>query len=475
MFQRNLETANPNRNRRVMLMASLLLPVVANAQPAAVRDIFIGMVVEDQGQLVLERCDLGGTRYTLSNATDADDPLGKLRILRHDHALVQAELIASYRQVGDTHILDVSDVGDTRTGKSCHLKDALDDMLSDAMEPPRALQHGVPDAALVGHYYLSGVMETGSELRLKADGRFDWYISYGAVDQVANGHWGRKDDTVTLAADLPAKGKPVFRADERLVWDEFVERQFREQARLKQEAAVLALCPWNIAAASSAPPVATDEHPVAGPEQVAKAARTKVAAEIARDAAAAAAAKAVAGGAGDADRDAASAAMAAWQNAQYDMEQAHVAANLAVPLIDPPLMPAACRLPDEDRWAKIPVSEWQRGIAVLVGDPVIELQLSRVGVTFTYDDGHQEMARTARGWAFAPLRPGAAVTRLDLAMPSPVSRSETLRIAPLAEGVQTVIANMQQVIEPPFEVMTLEVKGRDLIPADMPRGRYSRH
>jgi hypothetical protein len=64
---------------------------------------------------------------------------------------------------------------------------------------------------------------------------------------------------------------------------------------------------------------------------------------------------------------------------------------------------------------------------------------------------------------------------LDLAMPSPVSRSETLRIAPLAEGVQTVIANMQQVIEPPFEVMTLEVKGRDLIPADMPRGRYSRH
>ena len=54
------------------------------------------------------------------------------------------------------------------------------------------------DAALAGEYSLSGVMETGSGLLLRGDGRFEWYFSYGALDLGARGTWARKGDRVEL-------------------------------------------------------------------------------------------------------------------------------------------------------------------------------------------------------------------------------------------------------------------------------------
>jgi hypothetical protein len=41
--------------------------------------------------------------------------------------------------------------------------------------------------ALSGHYYLQGATEVGSELLLTEDGKFQWMLSYGAVDQFAKG------------------------------------------------------------------------------------------------------------------------------------------------------------------------------------------------------------------------------------------------------------------------------------------------
>ena len=55
------------------------------------------------------------------------------------------------------------------------------------------------DAALAGEYALGGVMETGSGLLLRADGSFEWYFSYGALDLGARGKWTRKGDTVELS------------------------------------------------------------------------------------------------------------------------------------------------------------------------------------------------------------------------------------------------------------------------------------
>ncbi|WP_323810006.1 hypothetical protein [Sphingobium baderi] len=63
-----------------------------------------------------------------------------------------------------------------------------------------AAAHG-ETAAWTGHYYLQGVMETGSELLLRADGRFQWYLVVGALDLFAQGRWEAKDGNVVLTSE----------------------------------------------------------------------------------------------------------------------------------------------------------------------------------------------------------------------------------------------------------------------------------
>lgn len=57
-----------------------------------------------------------------------------------------------------------------------------------------------PKDDLSGHYYLEGgPSETGSELLLKKDGKFQWMLSYGAQDHGAQGTWQLKDQKVILS------------------------------------------------------------------------------------------------------------------------------------------------------------------------------------------------------------------------------------------------------------------------------------
>jgi hypothetical protein len=56
------------------------------------------------------------------------------------------------------------------------------------------------DATLAGHYYLHGVMEVGSELLLLPNGRFDYMLAYGALDELASGCWSREGGSVALVA-----------------------------------------------------------------------------------------------------------------------------------------------------------------------------------------------------------------------------------------------------------------------------------
>lgn len=364
--------------------------------------------------------------------------------------------------------------GEAADGIGQSLQDQRTRMRCTPLTP--AARIGQPDAALAGHYYLSGVMETGSELLLKPDGRFDWYITYGAVDQVAKGRWSRADRTVTLRADLPATDAPLVRADQVLPWNEEVERRLRDADWSRQAEAVATRCPWA-AGVVSAPPVALPEdRPPPGEVERAKAAGTRQDAGRARDAAAAALARAVAPGASEDDRAAADTAMSEWHNASYQMEQAHREAGLPVPDIGSPALPPECRQPPRDDEARIPPERWRRGVAVLVGDPAREIRLSGIGVTFVFDDARRETAETNRGgWAFASGRQGTALKQLVIAIPQAGRAPVTLAIAPLAEGVQTVIIDTQQLAGPPFQTMRLTVTGRDLIPEDMPRGRYSRN
>ena len=55
-------------------------------------------------------------------------------------------------------------------------------------------------ADMVGTYNGSQ-MEVGTEFRLEADGRFEYYLSYGALDEMAKGTWSASDAGIVLISD----------------------------------------------------------------------------------------------------------------------------------------------------------------------------------------------------------------------------------------------------------------------------------
>lgn len=63
---------------------------------------------------------------------------------------------------------------------------------------------------LAGHYYLKGMREVGSELLLKKEGQFQWMLSYGSMDQYAEGSWQQTGNQLILLA-TPPSANPVFR------------------------------------------------------------------------------------------------------------------------------------------------------------------------------------------------------------------------------------------------------------------------
>ena len=88
-------------------------------------------------------------------------------------------------------------------------------------EPEKSPAPAVADtASLAGHYYLEGIMETGSELLLRDDGRFQWYFTYGALDLAAEGRWQREGADIVLRPD-------VFQAPPQYPETEFKRMQLR--------------------------------------------------------------------------------------------------------------------------------------------------------------------------------------------------------------------------------------------------------
>ena len=59
---------------------------------------------------------------------------------------------------------------------------------------------------LAGEYYLQGVMETASGLKLNADSSFEFYFSYGALDRYGSGKWSiNKDNIILNSKQYPGK------------------------------------------------------------------------------------------------------------------------------------------------------------------------------------------------------------------------------------------------------------------------------
>jgi hypothetical protein len=61
-----------------------------------------------------------------------------------------------------------------------------------------ALGWGLDVPTVSGHYYLEGVHEVGSEMLLRPDGRFQYFLTYGAYDENAIGDWRVDGDLIIL-------------------------------------------------------------------------------------------------------------------------------------------------------------------------------------------------------------------------------------------------------------------------------------
>ena len=61
---------------------------------------------------------------------------------------------------------------------------------------------------MTGHYYLKGMMEVGSELLLRPDGKFEFMLTNGAADYWGRGTWKAVDGAVVLTSDPSNHGAP---------------------------------------------------------------------------------------------------------------------------------------------------------------------------------------------------------------------------------------------------------------------------
>lgn len=358
--------------------------------------------------------------------------------------------------------------------------------------------------SLAGRYYLNGVTEVGSELLLRDDGRFEWFLAYGAMDRTASGRWSAADGRVVLTTDLPAQDAPLFRRDGAMPWDEDTEDRLRDMEADAAESAAYARCPFlDVAGAVSAPPFADDTKAEPSPQALAKAAReaqtalvaARSGAESAADRAMAARARADGAPRDGALRDAADAtmaqavdAMATYRAAEAAVRDAFDNANLDRPDMPPPRVPAACALPPP-RAPGLPTGvKPGQGLGVVVGDPKADLRFSGIRVEFEFADGHHEARVTNRGgWALLRPRPGAALRRIVLRGAEAEDGNggegglpaveQAFDIAPAQGDVVLIALDSARLVPPMFDTMTLRIDGDALVPTwpdGDERGRYVR-
>ncbi|GAB5487809.1 MAG: hypothetical protein Pars2KO_13790 [Parasphingorhabdus sp.] len=67
-----------------------------------------------------------------------------------------------------------------------------------------------PDPKIAGIYYLRGVMETASGLKLDENGRYEWYLVVGSLDLVSKGVWHRQGDHIQLISDQEKKEPKII-------------------------------------------------------------------------------------------------------------------------------------------------------------------------------------------------------------------------------------------------------------------------
>jgi hypothetical protein len=330
---------------------------------------------------------------------------------------------------------------------------------------------------VVGHYYLGGVRETGSELLISADGRYQWYISYGAVDQSSDGKWSRSKDQVVLTPDPPRQSGPPVKLGAVGPWDEAAERNYRAVLEDEAIAAMVKRCPLRgyVSAPSTwTSPLNEKTNWAAVAEQAvidAKVVKVSTDAALARwaslteatpewETALATAAKAI----GD------------YEHAQDIARYAYAQANMAPPSFPAIVYPARCDQPagiaDPER---LP-GKWHPHIAVLARDPIAGMHFVGSKFTLIFSDGeHVDTVTGSGGWAFVPMREGQKVSAIVVAGEDAPMKGTSVPVMMSGAGVLTVEVNSAAFAKPAFETLTLIVNDRgDLVPQGWSQGHYSK-
>ncbi|TCM30764.1 hypothetical protein [Novosphingobium sp. ST904] len=335
--------------------------------------------------------------------------------------------------------------------------------------PPGPAHAAASEASVAGHYYLSGVMETGSELLLREDGTFEWYISYGALDRFAKGRWSREGASVILKPDGPDDAKPLYAPLGAEPWDLQAEQALLRQQAEEAADAVAARCPflagWADIAVTPVPTI--DEAatvPVSRESLRRKAAETLQTALLTRNRAAMLARRALDAPSPEAN-EAVGKAFAAWFDARAAAQSAAGEAYLPDPDLAEPELPAPCIAPETPDAADIPREQWTGGIAVRVLDPVREQTANHVRVTLRHADGQEEQIETGSGGlAIRPGTPDSPVVAVGLSAPYAPGRDASFRIEPASDTVLSFSIDGGQLEQAPFESMRLRIVGQDLAP-----------
>ena len=200
---------------------------------------------------------------------------------------------------------------------------------------------------MVGHYYLSGIREVGSELLLRPDGSYEWFLAYGATDQSSKGTWKRDGDEIILLPTPVDQSGPWFRLGEIGPWNEAFEQDVQDAEFAERNGAISMRCKFladgEFVSAPSVSAISAYDEDVTATELAAAATAEaeEVAARTRYEAAALAAME------GDASstvlHDAARTARYAWLNALEIRYQARGAARL--PYEERPECKATKRLP----------------------------------------------------------------------------------------------------------------------------------
>lgn len=352
---------------------------------------------------------------------------------------------------------------------------------------------GTADVDVTGHYYLSGVREVGSELLLKPDGQFQFYMSYGAVDLEANGRWERQGEQVILTA-VAAPKAPLFSSDGKVrPWHEQAEQALLDAEANAAQDALFARCPFlHNGGLVSAPPPSV---PRLGSKAPPPPTISDVRAAEAKEAASRAAYERVAGpaagqGTETTQTTAARAARQQWEDDARALRHLRDALHIHDATSPEPVLPATCIEKPTRRASDFDPATWQRGFAVSVFDHKRRLSMNRLDVTVRFAGGAEARLQSVGGGGYA-IRPQlvpatgdyAPVTQVRVALPTETREAgaaaklpEILIIPirpPVVSGMIEVTVDTDQLVPPAFDTLALDIVDGTLILPDG-RGAYIR-